>query len=45
MQYNTNNAGELILVLKVLWIFKNIFKTLHDLNDIIEKTKMQKNPS
>ena len=28
--------------LKVLWIFKNIFKTLHDLNDSIEKAKMLK---
>ena len=33
------------LFLKVLWIFKNIFKTLHDLNDIDEKTKMLKTPS
>ena len=31
--------------LKVLWLFKNIFKTLHDLNDIDEKTKMLKTPS
>ena len=31
--------------LKVLWIFKNIFKTLHDLNDIDEKTEMPKNQS
>ena len=31
--------------LKVLWIFKNIFGTLHDLNDIGEKTKMLKTPS
>ena len=31
-------------VLKVLWIFKNIFKTLHDLNDSIEKAKMLKTP-
>ena len=26
-------------LLKVLWIFKNIFETLHDLNDSDEKTK------
>ena len=30
--------------LKVLWTFKNIFKTLHDLNDSDEKTKMLKTP-
>ena len=33
------------LCLKVLWIFKIIFETLHDLNDIDEKTKMLKTPS
>ena len=33
------------MVLKVLWIFKNIFETLHDLNDSDEKTKMLKTPS
>ena len=31
--------------LKVLWILKNIFKTLHDLNDSIEKAKMVETPS
>ena len=31
--------------LKVLWIFKNIFETLHDLNDSDEKTKMMKTSS
>ena len=30
---------------KVLWIFKNIFKTPHDLNDSIEEAKMLKTPS
>ena len=30
------------IVLKVLWIFKNIFETLHDLNDSDEKTWMLK---
>ena len=28
--------------LKVLWIFKNIFETFHDLNDSDEKTRMLK---
>ena len=28
--------------LKVLWIFKNIFGTLHDLNNSDEKAKMLK---
>ena len=31
--------------LKVLWIFKHIFETLHDLNEIDEKTKKLKTPS
>ena len=31
--------------LKVLWIFKNIFETLHDLNDSDEKTRMLKTAS
>ena len=31
--------------LQVLWSFKNIFETLHDLNDSHEKTKMLKAPS
>ena len=35
----------LSFILKVLGTFKNIFKTLHDLNGIDEKTKMLKNPS
>ena len=34
-----------IEMLKVLWSFKNIFETLHDLNDSHEKTKMPKTPS
>ena len=29
-------------VLKVFWIFKNIFEILHNLNDSDEKTKMLK---
>ena len=33
------------LVLKVLWIFKNIFETLHDLNDSDEKSRMLKTAS
>ena len=33
------------LSLKVLWTFKNIFGTLHNLNDNDEKTKMLKTPS
>ena len=41
-------AGSSLLVnlfdLKVLRIFKNIFETLHDLNDRDEKTKMLKPP-
>ena len=28
-----------------MWIFKNIFKTLHDLNDTDEKTRMLKTAS
>ena len=44
-----NNHGfvclNLSLTLKVLWIFKNIFEILHDLNDNDEKTKMLKTPS
>ena len=31
--------------LKVLWSFKNIFETLHYLNDSHEKTQMPKTPS
>ena len=31
--------------LKVLWIFKNIFETLHDLNDGNEKNRILKTPS
>ena len=31
--------------LKVLWTFKNIFETLHDLNDSDKKNKMLKTPS
>ena len=30
--------------LKVLWTFKNIFETPHDLNDSDEKTKILKTP-
>ena len=33
------------LKLKVLWIFKNIFETLHDLNESDEKTRLLKTPS
>ena len=35
----------ILSVLKVLWIFKNIFETLHDLNDTGEKTRMLKTAS
>ena len=32
-------------ILKVLWVFKNIFETLHDLNNSDEKTRMLKTAS
>ena len=35
----------ILLNLKVLWIFKNIFETLHDLNDSDEKIRMLKTAS
>ena len=35
----------LLQTLKVLWIFKNILETLHDLNDSDEKTRMLKTAS
>ena len=33
------------LLLNVLWIFKNIFETLHDLNDSAEKPILKFQPS